>query len=141
MRQAIAADLYDADAETPRLNGTRCERCEMVSFPPMRWGCERCGADESALFPCHLAACGTVHASVTVHMHHSAEISVPFAVAEIVLDDGPLVLALLADPTDVDVHVGDRVRAVWTITAVDDDGVQLVEPRFTTTTSEPGELQ
>ena len=50
--------------------------------------------------------------------------------AEIKLDDGPLIRATLLEPAEVEA-IGQRVSAVWFDVGTDDDGNDLVEPRFT----------
>ncbi|MFI6025929.1 Zn-ribbon domain-containing OB-fold protein [Amycolatopsis magusensis] len=115
MRAAAHPGLYDPEAEHPTLTGTRCARCERVYFPPLAIGCEACGALEEQLRPCPVAARGRIHAFARVHRE------TPFTIAEIQLDDGPLIRALLDVP---DPRIGDLVHAVWSA----DDGE--VEPVF-----------
>jgi uncharacterized OB-fold protein len=121
--------LYSADGDAPVLIGSRCARCGQVSFPPLAIGCDVCGAAESFLEPATLEARGVVHSLATVHLHHG-EPAAPFDVAEIQLDDGPLIRGMVADEA-LGLRIGDRVSAVWLVTNVDDDGAETVEPRFT----------
>lgn len=83
------------------LKGVRCTACGEVAFPPQRYGCERCGS--SALADAELAAQGVVLGSSQVHIHAQPEPTVPFTVAEVRLDAGPVVRALL----DVGHEAGD----------------------------------
>jgi hypothetical protein len=121
--------LYRPDSVTPLLNGSRCRRCGQVSFPPMPIGCDVCGATEDLLEPAILEPRGVVHSIVTVHLHHG-EPAAPFDIAEIQLDSGPLIRAMVSDEAQ-HLAIGDRVSAVWAATNVNDDGDETVEPRFT----------
>jgi len=128
MTQAPAhKGLYDADQEIPALLGSQCAHCSTNFFPPLAVGCERCGHAE--LTPVTLAAAGKVHATATVHLHQGKDIKAPFTVAEIVLDDGPLIRALLTEVTDDDV-IGIRAAGEWVCIKQNEDGQDVVEPRF-----------
>lgn len=132
MRIAAHDGLYDATEDPPRLRGVRCERCGAVAFPPFAIGCEVCGADETSLASMPLAGAGTVHSVATVHLHGGKDITAPFTIAEIQLDDGPLIRATLVDVVEPDA-IGARAEAQWRVTRVDDDGNEVVEPRFAVT--------
>jgi len=126
-RTAAQRGLYDIEQEIPALLGSRCRQCDTNFFPKLAIGCECCGATD--LIQTSLVASGTVHATATVHLHRGKDIEAPFTVAEILLDEGPLVRALLTDVIDGDV-VGVRATAEWFSTGQDEDGNELVEPRF-----------
>lgn len=119
--------LYDPSEETPSLNGSRCSTCDTSFFPPLSIGCERCGNPN--LIPATLAARGKIHAAATVHLHAGKDIEAPFTVAEILLDDGPLIRGLLTEVTEEDV-IDARVAGEWVITGQDDEGNDTLEPRF-----------
>ena len=127
MRTAAHHGLYDPDDPTPVLNGTRCDACGTAYFPPMQTGCEVCGS-ETGLNATRLAAAGTVHSVATVHMHMGKDIEAPFTMAEVQLDDGPLIRVTMTDNVDTEV-IGRRVEAHW-VTIRTDDGSDVVEPRF-----------
>lgn len=127
MRLPAHPGLYSVE-DPVSLNGTRCRQCGTAFFPPLRIGCEVCGAPDDQLDDVHLTARGRIHASATVHMHRGRGTEAPFTVAEVVLDDGPVVRALMASNDEVD--VGARVEAAWFVTTTDDDGNEIVEPRF-----------
>jgi uncharacterized OB-fold protein len=129
MRVPVHPGLYSADGDTPLLIGSRCARCGQVSFPPIAIGCDVCGAGESFLEPATLDARGLVHSIATVHLHHG-EPAAPFDVAEVQLDGGPLIRAMV-DGEARDLKIGDRVVAVWLVTSIDEEGDETVEPRFT----------
>jgi uncharacterized OB-fold protein len=128
MRIPAEPGLYDVSGEPPLLTGTRCSHCAQVSFPPLTIGCDRCGVGEEFLELVQLEATGLVHSIATVHFHHG-EPAAPFAVAEVALDSGPLIRALVAGDAH-ELAIGDRASAVWVVTGVDDTGNETVEPRF-----------
>ena len=49
--------------------------------------------------------------------------------AEIVLDDGPLIRGLLTEVIEEDV-IEARVAGEWVVTGQDEDGKDVLEPRF-----------
>jgi uncharacterized OB-fold protein len=99
-------------------------------FPAIDIGCERCGAWGAQLQPATLSTAGTVHSFAVVHVHFGTP-HPPFTVAEVLLDDGPLIHAMVAP--EAAVAIGDAVSAHWSVTATDADGVQIVEPVFAPT--------
>ncbi len=129
-------DLYDPGDPTPQLAATTCGACGAVSFPPMTVGCEVCGASENQLAITPIAAAGIVHSVATVHLHHGKDIEAPFTMAEVKLDDGPLIRATMLDVVGVDA-IGERVGAEWFQTHTDDEGVAIVEPRFAISSRPP----
>ena len=129
MRIAAHEGLYDTADDPPRLRGVRCAACGAVAFPPFGIGCEVCGADEASLESAPLAGAGVVHSVATVHLHGGRDIEAPFTIAEIQLDDGPLIRATLLDVVEPDA-IGARADARWVVVRVDDDGNEVVEPRF-----------
>lgn len=127
--KAAHPGLYDPSEPTPLLAASTCEVCNTVAFPPMTIGCEVCGALSDQLTATTIAAAGTLHSIATVHLHHGKDIEAPFTIAEIKLDDGPLIRATLTDVVEVDA-IGQRVEAQWVQTRTDDEGHATVEPRF-----------
>ncbi len=99
-------------------------------------GCEVCGAPEDQLAVTPIAAAGTLHSVATVHLHHGKDIKAPFTMAEVKLDDGPLIRATLLDVVEVDA-IGRRVEAQWVDTHTDDEGAAIVEPRFALSSPSP----
>jgi uncharacterized OB-fold protein len=128
MRIPAHPGLYSVRERVPVLSGTRCAECGRVYFPPLAIGCEICGAPGERLLPTPVAAGGTVHSLAQVHLHRG-EPETPFTIAEIQLDDGPLIRGTLgrgaAEP-----RIGDVVRAVWAVTRIEDNGDEIVEPVF-----------
>lgn len=111
MSQPTPELLGLASDGTPFLIGQRCRHCSRVAFPPDPYGCEACGALADQLEPMELRAAGAVRAVATVHRHHREVPPTPFTVAAIVLDDGPLLKAVLTEES-AGAQVGDRVYGV-----------------------------
>lgn len=128
MRTAAHSRLYDAMPDTPILNGVVCVRCGQVYFPPLGIGCEICGAPEDQLAARPLGTAGVVFALADVHLSRG-DTPTPFAIAEIVLDDGPLIRAMI-HPESAPVRIGDRVRGRWNVRGHDANGTQVAEPAF-----------
>jgi uncharacterized OB-fold protein len=123
--------LYTTDAaQPPRLCGQRCCACGYTFFPPHAYSCESCGAAAEQIEPRLLAGSGVVQASATVHVHHDPSTPTPFTVASISLDDGPTIRVLMTCPTDAELSLGDRVRAVLVPTGSDADSNAGAELRF-----------
>ena len=95
--------------QQPVLKGVQCAACQTVAFPPQHYGCERCGCAE--LLNVDLAANGVVLGSADVHIHAKPYPPVPFTVAEVRLDAGPVVRALL-DTQGQTQLAGQRVHGV-----------------------------
>ncbi|MCA8900601.1 MAG: OB-fold domain-containing protein [Hyphomonas sp.] len=105
-------ELFVAGENPPRLKGQRCGNCGRVSFPPNPYGCESCGASGAAIHEQLLKGKGRLLAFVTTRHAPQRRISVPFTVASIALEDGPVIRGLMSLPTDEGLHVGDSVEAV-----------------------------
>jgi uncharacterized OB-fold protein len=129
MRQAAHPGLYDVDTEVPTLRGSRCSECGTTFFPALGIGCEVCGAGESSLEPIALNPTGVLHSVATVHLHQGHDIEAPFAIGEIQLDAGPLIRATMREPLGLE-SIGQRVDAAWFTLRTDDEGRDVVEPRF-----------
>jgi hypothetical protein len=128
VRTAAHPRLYDPSPDVPVLNGTQCTRCKRVYFPPIGVGCEICGALAEDLLPTAIAVTGTIHALAEVHMHHG-DPETPFTIAEIALDAGPLIRAMV-HPESPPLSIGVRVTARWNAVGADDVGAPIVEPAF-----------
>lgn len=62
-------------------------------------------------------------------MHAGKDIKAPFTVAEVKLDSGPLIRALMINPASA-ADIGKRVQGRWFREPADEDNVEKVEPRF-----------
>jgi uncharacterized OB-fold protein len=130
-RVAAQDGLFDVACDPPVLLGTRCRGCDGTFFPPLGVGCEICGAPQESLRPAPLRTAGRLQAFATVYRHPGRDIETPFTVAEIELDDGPIVRALMDTPTDDDLTVNDRVTGTWIGCGATEQGEEIVDLRFT----------
>jgi len=133
-RRPAQQGLYSTDdSGPPRLQGCRCRACGFVFFPPHTFGCERCGAPGEETESMELRGEGVLDSFATVHQHGGGG-EVPFTVGEIVLDDGPMVRALLvrgeSGQEGRDPVIGGRVRALLWSLGTTDQGDERVELRF-----------
>jgi len=128
-RTPLSPGLYDPAQKSPRLNGTTCLICDSTFFPPVTLGCQKCGALPEQLQQTELTASGTLYSVATFHKHAGKGIEAPFTAAEVRLDGGPLIRALMDDDASVE-DIGKRVSAVWTVVSTDEEGAETVEPRF-----------
>lgn len=118
----VSAPFWDA-ARAHRLLVQHCEGCGRNQFPPtMR--CPSCGA---ATVWVETEGRGVIHTFTVMRRayHPSFELSLPYAVAVIQLDEGPMMLTDLIGADLGEVEVGRRVT-VW----YDDVGPELTIPRF-----------
>jgi uncharacterized OB-fold protein len=129
VRVAAHPGLYDPTATVPSLAGSRCGACGRVAFPALAIGCDVCGAGEVSLERVALEAAGSLYTFATVHVYHGSDIEVPFTISEVQLDAGPMTRVTMAEG-QADLAVGDRVRAVWRVARVDEQGNEIVEPAF-----------
>ncbi len=127
MRVAAHRGLYDITGDRPVLQGTRCASCNTTFFPVLSLGCEVCGSTQ--LDAIVLEATGVLHSVATVHLYQGHDIEAPFAIGEIQLDAGPLIRATMAEVVERDA-IGARVAASWVTLRADDEGNDVVEPRF-----------
>jgi uncharacterized OB-fold protein len=118
--------LYRVDPDgTPVLLATQ-DPSGYTAFPRQAFGSEKTGAHDGALTPIELAGTGRIAAVVTVHQHWGDDLPTPFAIASVLLDEGPVVRAVLTDAAAGE--IGDRVTAV-TVTRTR-DGAEVAELRF-----------
>jgi uncharacterized OB-fold protein len=103
----------------PTLHGVRCARCGRVAVPVQDFGCERCGAHGADLAATELSGAGRVLAAVTVHEHPLPQAPTPAVIGSVLLDEGPVLRAMLVDAAGVvvagewsgrDVVVGDGTQ-------------------------------
>lgn len=93
-----------------RLEGTFCTACERSYFPP-RSVCPACRARE--LEPRELAGTGTLYSYTRMKQSPRGFGNLgPSTVGMVQLDDGPLIMAQLADVEDVDLRIGMPVEMV-----------------------------
>ncbi len=98
---------------SPMLRAVHCPACGADLFPAQRYGCIRCGAPGDSLEDTLLAARGTLVSFAVVQTHASHP--VPFTLADLQLDAGPVVRAELS--AGASPQMGGRFAAV----VVEDD--------------------
>lgn len=92
------------------LVGEICEHCDAKVFPP-RDICPECGEEAKTLYD--LSGKGEVYSFTTVYDPPAGfEDFVPYTVAMVKLEEGPLVTAQLTDVPNVDVKIGMSVEMV-----------------------------
>ena len=94
MTEDPTAATWSAIPGGAAIHARQCAMCGTVVFPPQEYGCTTCGAHGEALSPRDLPATGTLVAAAVVHNH--ASFPVPFTMAELKLDSGHVIRALLA---------------------------------------------
>lgn len=93
-----------------RLQGTRCESCADLQFPPMLI-CPKCKARDLKSF--NLLGKGVVYSFSTVYSPLAQfEDVAPYVVALIDLEEGPRITAQLTDVSSADVAIGMPVEMV-----------------------------
>jgi uncharacterized protein len=125
VKSAEPASFSVDDAGIPTLLGVR-DGTGCVSHPSQRFGSLLNGDHGAHLVRVEMTGTGRILAVATVYRHPGADVSGPFTVASIILDEGPLVRGILAGESR-DAKVGAPVRAV---TIVNPNGV--AELRFRT---------
>jgi uncharacterized OB-fold protein len=117
-------DAFWAAAREHQFVLQRCLGCHEYRFPP-RLRCPKCGATNSEWMKA--SGRGRVVSFVVVHqkLHPLFDPLLPYAVALVELDEGPQMLALLADAAPGEARVDATVEVVFQ--SVDED---LVIPRM-----------
>lgn len=103
--------LYEKQGAVIALRGQHCRHCSRVAFPPNPYGCENCGAPGGALEDRPLAGRGRVLAFVDVNRAVRPNVSVPYRVGSIGLEDGPIIRALMNMDPGSALEVDDKVEA------------------------------
>ncbi len=104
--------LFEQEGASTHLRGQRCGRCGRVSFPPNPYGCESCGTFGEDVADMRLPGKGRLLAFVTTNHANQRDIPVPYTVASIALESGPVIRALMNTPTDEGLKINDAVEAV-----------------------------
>lgn len=111
------------------LEGTRCTSCRSLFFPP-REVCPECDSDSMEAY--RFSGKGEVYSHSTVgQAPEGYEIYVPYVVALVRLEEGPLVTAQLTDVDSDEVHIGLPVEMVTRKLLVQgDDGLIIYGYKF-----------
>jgi uncharacterized OB-fold protein len=102
------SELFRVEDGNVILMGTECGQCRHRWFPPLLFGCERCGSHGDDLLPLDLLGSGHIYSFTTVPEREGGL----FTLAQVVLDDGPAIRALISEPGPEDLRIGDRVEGV-----------------------------
>ena len=113
---------YWETAREGRLSLQRCEACGHVSFPPTR-RCHQC--ESRALAWKDVSGRGRIWSWVVFHRQYFPEMTPPYVVLRVVLDEGPALTANLVDSDERRLAIDAPVRAVFRPAG------DLVLPQFT----------
>lgn len=102
------AEIFRVEDGKVILMGTECGSCNHRWFPPLVFGCERCGSHGDDLHCRDLAGNGHIYSFTTVPEMDGGS----FTLAQVVLDDGPAIRALISEPGAAELRVGDRVEGI-----------------------------
>jgi uncharacterized OB-fold protein len=94
------------------LVGRKCGQCGRLHFPPQDYGCEGCGAHCDDFAEVELAGSGRIKGVAALTRHDLPGVPTPAWIAEIELDAGPALEALLDAADGAKLSAGDRVTAV-----------------------------
>ena len=110
-REARKKSLYTVPSspeEPPELLIGQCA-CGHRFFPPHRYGCEACGADEAGISIERTPAEGEIRSYAVTHFQTRSDGSGPLLVGEVLLDAGPCVAAVIDSPEETGLEAGLRV--------------------------------
>ena len=127
----MPANIENGDSK-PYWDGVRrgqllfqqCSSCGHVQFPP-RQHCAKCWRED--LVWTESSGLGTVESVTIVHRAPTPELrdKVPYAVATVLLKEGPRMVTNVVGPDALEVAINDDVRAVFVT-----DAVGRVLPQF-----------
>jgi hypothetical protein len=121
----VSTEYWQAAAEG-RLLVQQCPACANRQFYP-RALCTACGADPEWL---ECTGHGTVHTFTVVRQYGARPFrdELPYAIAMVELEEGPMMLGAVTDCDPDDVHIGMPVE-VHHVKAADDVGIPYWRPR------------
>ena len=126
----VLADTADG---RPQLLGVECPSCH-TRFAAKRVVCLECG--HRGMDECRLSPFGTVHTFTIIHQTPKGSVmEAPYAIAQVHLDDGPIVTSAIADTANV--RVGLAVEMVLHDVKVDEEGRRVVAYVFRPRTEGP----
>jgi len=106
----------------PQLLGVECTACR-TRFAAKRVVCLECG--HRGMDECRLSPFGTVHTFTIIHQTPKGSVmEAPYAIAQVHLEDGPIVSSAIADVSGV--RVGLPVEMALHDVKVDDEGRRVV---------------
>ncbi len=115
-------------SERPQMRGCVCPACG-ARFAGRRAICPGCG--RRGLDECLLSPTGTVWTFTVVHQKPpGAILEPPYAIAQVKLDDGPVVMSVITGAPPSDMRVGLPVAMTLYDTGRVDDGARVVAYAF-----------
>ncbi len=130
-RQASLFRVSDTGGQPPPLTGCRCKECGFIMFPPQAYGCERCGTGQDHLEPFDLKGHGVLKSFAIIHGHHFQSENLPTVLGEVILDEGPVVQAMLYCRDESELAIGCSVHSVLLENETDKKGNTVVDCLFT----------
>ena len=100
-------ELFSVEAGNVTLSGTECAQCHHRWFPPLLFGCEKCGAYGEDLLARRLRGTGQILSFTTVPDAEGGT----YTLAQLELDDGPAIRAIIDEPGPEELSIGDSVEA------------------------------
>jgi uncharacterized OB-fold protein len=101
-------ELFSVEAGNLSLSGTECGQCHHKWFPPLYFGCEQCGAHGDDLVPRDLSGKGRILSFTTVPDADGGT----YTLAQLELNDGPAIRAVIDEPGPEELNIGDDIEAV-----------------------------
>jgi uncharacterized OB-fold protein len=134
-QRPIAEDVFTWPCDEPRLLGTRCDGCGVVTFPASR-GCPRCGSE--AMARVELANRGTLWTWTTQDFLPKEPYAGPeteadfagFLLGYVELSDGVRVESRLVDVDRDDVRIGMELQLRIVPFRTDPDGTEVLAYAF-----------
>jgi uncharacterized OB-fold protein len=105
----VTQEWWDATRER-RLLLQRCDRCEHVQHYP-RAMCVACSSFDLTWIPSE--GRGTVDSFTVVHRAPHPDLDVPYMIARILLDEGPILLSRIVSSDGAEVACDARVSLDW----------------------------
>ena len=101
-------ELFSVAAGIVTLSGAECALCHHRWFPPLLFGCEKCGAYGEDLKAMSLRGTGQILSFTTVPDAEGGT----YTLAQLELDDGPAIRAVIDEPGPEALNIGDPIEAV-----------------------------
>ena len=93
-----------------RLEGTECTECGERNFPP-RCVCAKCKSEQ--LKPFYFSGKGKIYSFSTIHQAlDTFDKDIPYSVALVKLNEGPLITTQLADVRPDEIQIGQAVEMI-----------------------------
>lgn len=101
-------ELFRVEDGNVTLLGAECTQCHHRWFPPLYFGCEQCGAYGEDLAPRDLSSNARILSFTTVPESEGGT----WTLAQLELNDGPAIRAIIDEPGPEELNIGDPIKAV-----------------------------